>query len=332
MMKIGEVTARYGMSHRTLRFWEENGLIESIRTESGYRQYDEDNLRKIRQAIILRKLDLPLADIEAIFRSGSLEVAIQVVKKQLDRVKKQSESLKTTRLLLEYLIGLLESRKSLREMFATLEASDSAPLSDLARSLESASQKASEPMNQNDILIRNDLRIVQLPPMIFASATSETENPEDAAWEKIHHLTVEYHLDSHPGFRNLGYGYYKANGTYVYTVWITIPRDLILPAGYERVEFRGGLFAALPCSLMNIGERWNELVAMVTESDKYVSDEARPHGFCFEEVLDQAAFFAPDAPISDRQLDLFLPIKKVETKAEAPILRPEIVELPEVLL
>jgi hypothetical protein len=36
-----EVTQIFGLSQRTLRSWEEAGLIKSQRTESGYRLYDE---------------------------------------------------------------------------------------------------------------------------------------------------------------------------------------------------------------------------------------------------------------------------------------------------
>lgn len=53
-MRIGEVADRAGVSAKTIRFWEGEGLVPAPgRTESGYRQYDSgavDRLAFIRRA------------------------------------------------------------------------------------------------------------------------------------------------------------------------------------------------------------------------------------------------------------------------------------------
>src|SRR5579863_2561229 len=53
-MRIGEIAARAGVPPKTLRFWEDEGLISApARTAAGYRDYDQDvveRLRFIRQA------------------------------------------------------------------------------------------------------------------------------------------------------------------------------------------------------------------------------------------------------------------------------------------
>jgi DNA-binding transcriptional MerR regulator len=337
MLKIGEVTVKYDLSHRTLRYWEEAGLIQSVRTESGYRNYDDNNLKRIEQALILRKLDVPLSDIERIFCSESLEVAIQVLQKQLQRVQRQSETLKTISLVLEYLVGLLKSQKKLEAMFDSFDVTQTESLQDLRLLFENAFQKETLKLENNDVLVRNDLRIVNLPRLHVASVSCSEENPEDGAWNPIRQLIKDYKLDKEPGFRNFGYGYNREDGVYVYTVWVTIPSTMKVPKPFEKVEFSGGLYAALPTTLFNIGERWNELFAMVNETDRYLADEdsLREH-YCLEEVLDLDAFFKIDALPSNRQLDLLLPIKKVEKKAAfetgSAFIQPEILTIPEVLL
>ncbi|MEV6103176.1 MerR family transcriptional regulator [Streptomyces sp. NPDC051940] len=40
-MKIGELSTRTGVSVRLLRYYEEQGLLESRRTSGGHRSYDE---------------------------------------------------------------------------------------------------------------------------------------------------------------------------------------------------------------------------------------------------------------------------------------------------
>lgn len=334
IMPIGEVTAKYGLSHRTLRFWEESGLIASQRTEAGYRLYDEDNLRRIRQAIILRKLEVPLADIEQIFRSGSLQVAVRAVRRQLARTKARGQELAATERMLGYLLGLLEAKGSLETMFDAFDTSDSRSLAELAQDLEPAPRKGINDMPENESVIQqNDLRIVKLPPMVFAAAGADGEGPEDASWAKVKVLVDRFGLDRRPGYRCLGYGYNRSgDGVYVYVNWVAVPADLELPEGYDRVEFPGGLFAALPCSLMNIGERWNELYHRVEDSADWEHDPDCGFDFCFEEVLNPDRFHAEGTPMSDRQLDLFLAVRKAPAKTVAGIRGPEEVLTQEVLL
>jgi len=40
MLKIGDVAKRFNISNRTLRYWEEAGILNSARMENGYRFYD----------------------------------------------------------------------------------------------------------------------------------------------------------------------------------------------------------------------------------------------------------------------------------------------------
>ncbi|MGW1997092.1 MerR family transcriptional regulator [Embleya sp. NPDC001921] len=48
-MRIGELAERAGTSTRTLRYYEERGLLSARRNSSGYRDYDEDDARLVRE-------------------------------------------------------------------------------------------------------------------------------------------------------------------------------------------------------------------------------------------------------------------------------------------
>ncbi|MET7681179.1 MerR family transcriptional regulator [Streptomyces sp. NPDC005423] len=48
-MRIGELAARAGTTTRTLRYYESRGLLPARRGGNGYRTYDEDDLRLLRQ-------------------------------------------------------------------------------------------------------------------------------------------------------------------------------------------------------------------------------------------------------------------------------------------
>ena len=62
--RIGEVSTRTGLTARTLRYYEELGLLKpSERLVSGHRVYASDDLRRLYRISLLRQLGLPLSDI-----------------------------------------------------------------------------------------------------------------------------------------------------------------------------------------------------------------------------------------------------------------------------
>lgn len=48
-MRIGELARRAGVSTRTLRYYEEQGLLTPRRLPNGYRSYDEDAVEQVRR-------------------------------------------------------------------------------------------------------------------------------------------------------------------------------------------------------------------------------------------------------------------------------------------
>ncbi|MBF6173680.1 MerR family transcriptional regulator [Nocardia blacklockiae] len=61
-MLIGELAERAGTSTRTLRYYEQQGLVRPERSSSGYRVYDEGELRVVRKIRALLELGFELAD------------------------------------------------------------------------------------------------------------------------------------------------------------------------------------------------------------------------------------------------------------------------------
>lgn len=58
-MKIGELASRTGTTTRSLRYYEEQGLLTSDRTDSNYREYGEDAVDKARQIRLLIESGMP---------------------------------------------------------------------------------------------------------------------------------------------------------------------------------------------------------------------------------------------------------------------------------
>jgi DNA-binding transcriptional MerR regulator len=64
---IKEIADLAGVSTRTLRYYDEIGLLSPADTgENGYRYYDQGSLLRLQQILFFRELDVPLKDIQLI--------------------------------------------------------------------------------------------------------------------------------------------------------------------------------------------------------------------------------------------------------------------------
>ncbi len=79
LIKITELTERLGISSRSLRYYEQVGLIKSVRPEfEKYRFFDEAAVERLRQIMVLRKMQIPVRDILRIYESEDMSVVVQV--------------------------------------------------------------------------------------------------------------------------------------------------------------------------------------------------------------------------------------------------------------
>ena len=72
LTSIKKLCKKFNVSPRTLRYYEQEGIIASYReTKTATRQYDSDNIDKINKILFLRKIGLSVSDIKEIFNEGS---------------------------------------------------------------------------------------------------------------------------------------------------------------------------------------------------------------------------------------------------------------------
>ena len=90
-MKIQQVEELVGISKKNIRFYEEQGLLSPGRAENGYRSYGQEDVRRLQQIKVLRKLAVPIEDIRGLLKGeGSLEMCLT---RQLREYDRQRESL-----------------------------------------------------------------------------------------------------------------------------------------------------------------------------------------------------------------------------------------------
>ena len=74
-MKINQVEAAVGVTKKNIRFYEEQGLLSPRRNAgNGYREYSDEDVARLRRIKLLRRLDVPLAEIRQML-DGQLSLA-----------------------------------------------------------------------------------------------------------------------------------------------------------------------------------------------------------------------------------------------------------------
>lgn len=92
-MKIGDIARRLGTTVRTLRFYEEQGLIHPRRSDRGTRLYEEADVERFEALLALSRLDFPLQQLGELAAirpaSASGDEASREVAARLDAMRQQ---------------------------------------------------------------------------------------------------------------------------------------------------------------------------------------------------------------------------------------------------
>lgn len=131
-LQIGEVAERTGVTQRTLRFYEEKGLLKPpSRLEGGFRLYSEDDVRRVEQIKRLQTLlGISLADIKDMVEAQEVKHQIKATyrrdaeisdrRAKLLKVKEVTEG--QVALIDQKLAALGEMRESLQQQLAQYDA------------------------------------------------------------------------------------------------------------------------------------------------------------------------------------------------------------------
>ena len=91
-MKINEVEAAVGVTKKNILFYEEEGLITPSREPgNGYRSYSQADVERLRRIKLLRKLDVPLADIREMLEGR--KTLAEGMAQQLERLSTRRKDL-----------------------------------------------------------------------------------------------------------------------------------------------------------------------------------------------------------------------------------------------
>ncbi|MBU5673541.1 MerR family transcriptional regulator [Paenibacillus brevis] len=327
LQTISQVSKYFSISTRTLRYYEQIGLITPLKKEDfAYRVYDIETITRLRQIIILRKLRIPLKQIAEILQSADARIAIEAFERNLGEIEDEITALSTIRSVIKAFIEHLNLGSAifaLPDDEGLLEIVDSLTVSKINFKEEKSMEQLNEASEKLSKLEDKDVRIVYLPPMTVAAAYASGEGCEGKAGDMITKFVQESGLlKIKPDARSFGFDCSKGAAvlgepSHVYEMWVSIPDHLEIPAPLVKRTFDGGLYAAHVLRAWDF-EDWRLLREWVNASDKYDNDWGSPRwispetvaGQGFEETLNFYNFVQKGGKMEDLQLDLLFPIKE----------------------
>lgn len=113
-MTIKEVSEKYGLSQDTLRYYEKIGVIPPVtRTSGGIRNYTEQDIGWVENAVCMRNAGLPvevIAEYCRLFSMGDSTIGarLELLTEQRKKLIEQKEQLETEISRLDYKIGRYE--------------------------------------------------------------------------------------------------------------------------------------------------------------------------------------------------------------------------------
>ena len=257
LQSISVISKQFGISVRTLRYYEQIGLIGSTKKgDSAYRFYDADTVSRLQQIIILRKLRIPLRQIAEILQSENAAVAIEAFQENLSEVNDEITALSTIKSILETFItrlnqgGLTAIKLALPDDESLLEIVDSLTASKINfkedKTMEEL-EKASETLGK---LTDQDVRIVYLPPMTVASIfhmgingdMSYLGSGEQQTCIDLHEFIRKNDLVKiKPDLRHIGFNRDRSEDekNHGYERWVSIPEDMEVEPPFEKKRFPG---------------------------------------------------------------------------------------------
>ncbi len=123
-LQIGEAAERAGVTQRTLRFYEERGLLKPpSRLEGGFRLYSEDDVRRVEQIKRLKSLlGFTLAEIKDMVEADEVKMQIRANYRKDAAIPERRAQLLRARSVTEGQVAVIKQKfAALQEMKDTLE-------------------------------------------------------------------------------------------------------------------------------------------------------------------------------------------------------------------
>ena len=318
LIKIKDVSSKYDITARTLRYYEDMGLLHSTRSDDyAYRMYDENAVRRLEQILILRKLNISIKDIQRVFKASSSDVVLEVLGKKVQNIDEEVALLHE---LKEIVLGFIDEI----EQVNFSDNSDIKLLYNKAKEIEKrliSIDYIGKPSKINRLLEITqrldkkipDIMVVRIPR--FRAVTVGEQSWEDMFKNGgyMYQLWQHVHLYKNVIFDCFDFLLFKNDKA----EWICAVKDNVTDADvspFKLIDFQGGLYAMAVSidedkdSLQKVEDK----VGRWIESTNFEFDKGRDVMFnmpyLYEEGKD-TAYMDIEKGLGYKQMQRYFPIK-----------------------
>ena len=318
LIKIKDVSSKYDVTARTLRYYEDMGLLHSTRSDDyAYRMYDENAVRRLEQILILRKLNISIKDIQRVFKASSSDVVLEVLGKKVQNIDEEVALLHE---LKEIVLGFIDEI----EQVNFSDNSDIKLLYNKAKEIEKrliSIDYIGKPSKINRLLEITqrldkkipDIMVVRIPR--FRAVTVGEQSWEDMFKNGgyMYQLWQHVHLYKNVIFDCFDFLLFKNDKA----EWICAVKDNVADADvspFKLIDFQGGLYAMAVSidedkdSLQKVEDK----VGRWIESTNFEFDKGRDVMFnmpyLYEEGKD-TAYMDIEKGLGYKQMQRYFPIK-----------------------
>jgi len=122
LLRIGEIARQYGITLRTLRFYEDKGLLKPTR-DGSMRLYSRRDISRLRLILLGRRVGFSLREVKQMMdlydpagtNAKQLRVALEKGERQLKRLEKQQQLVEESILELTTAIGVVRQKLADRQ-------------------------------------------------------------------------------------------------------------------------------------------------------------------------------------------------------------------------
>ena len=274
-------------------------MIDSIRPNlEKYRYYDTKNIERLKQIIVLRKMQIPIKDILRIYESQSMSVVVETF---VDRIHTIDNEIDT----------LADLKRIISEFLQTMLDHGITKISALPLLYDEMSKQLEEIENAHDNLFDISQRlnkpaetsIIRLPAMRTITSCLKS-NPNESDINGFGRWIQENNISQGEPGQHERFEFETDAGE---VIMLRIPDDFNNESNYYEYFFDGGLYAAVPIYLdEDLGERFHSLIKSFDDNKYYMVDYSHEGELAHFAMLEN--LISPD---EKRELVMLLiPVKK----------------------
>lgn len=306
LIRINDVVESYGLSSRTLRYYEKVGILWSTHPENkAQRYYDNAALERLNQIIVLRKLQIPIKDIVSIYKSNNTASLIKAFVAKLESLDEEITSLSELRQIVNDFLQkmILTGIKKISTITLLYKETE--------RQIAPASKNRPVTLKQlsdisRETLRLHDVRIIRLPAMHVLTSRMKSGETIDLDGDNMQQLFAEYGIKPVPGLRN-SFFIRKSNNEWIMAA--KVADDFINITPYIDSFFDEGMYAVASSFMEDMDETFVLLREFIIKSENFEPDIGKNGELNRDEMIEEVLPWDIAQKLNRYQQDIFLPIR-----------------------